>query len=83
MAFHQYGQFYNDDPDFDIEAYYLRVAESLIADHPDLFALPDPATTTPPGWGPDPAFVSVLAAPTPTPPQSVSKVDVTPPETDR
>jgi hypothetical protein len=30
MAFRQYGQFYNDDPDFDIEEYYDRVAASII-----------------------------------------------------
>ena len=31
MAFHQYGQFYNDDPDFDIEAYYDRVADAMFS----------------------------------------------------
>lgn len=31
MAFHKYGQFYNDDPDFDVEAYYLRVAAAILA----------------------------------------------------
>ena len=30
MAFLQYGQFYNDDPDFDIEEYYERVADAII-----------------------------------------------------
>jgi hypothetical protein len=29
MAFLQYGQFYNDDPAFDIEAYYERVAAAI------------------------------------------------------
>ena len=31
MAFQQYGQFYNDDPDFDVEAYYERVASAMLA----------------------------------------------------
>jgi len=42
MAFVQYGQFYNDDPDFDIEAYYVRVAESLIASGVHVAATPAP-----------------------------------------
>ena len=29
MAFRQYGEVYNDDPDFDIEAYYDRVADAI------------------------------------------------------
>lgn len=30
MAFLKYGQFYNDDPFFNIEAYYQRVAEAIL-----------------------------------------------------
>ena len=34
MAFHQYGQFYNDDPDFNIEEYYQRVAAAILGREP-------------------------------------------------
>ena len=37
MAFVRYGQFYNDDPDFDLEAYYLRAADAALR-------------LLPPGW---------------------------------
>jgi hypothetical protein len=30
MAFVKYGQFYNDDPSFDVEAYYRRVADVIL-----------------------------------------------------
>lgn len=30
MAFHMYGQYIEDDPLYDIDAYYLRVAEAVL-----------------------------------------------------
>jgi hypothetical protein len=43
MAFRQYGQFYNDDPDFDVEAYYRRLAEAMHAELVRLTPSIDPA----------------------------------------
>jgi hypothetical protein len=34
MAFRQYGQFYNDDPDFSLPEYYDRVAAAILGRQP-------------------------------------------------